>query len=114
MTCRPVTEPSPSHEPREQLSNESVDTGGGQHSVHVFVVDDAGDPVTGENVAVHFSDTGVPGTLSHQYTDVEGHAEFVCEHAAEPRHVGIVVRGQSFGPYTAENGAEYTVEISRE
>ncbi len=96
------------------MSNESVDIGGSQHAVHVFVVDDAGDPVTGEDVAVHFSSTGVPGTLSHQYTDVEGHAEFVCEYPAEPRHVGIVVRGQSFGPYTAENGAEYTVEISRE
>ena len=87
---------------------------GGQHSVHVFVVDDTGDPVTGENVAVHFSDTGVPGTLSHQYTDVESHAEFLLEHAAEPRHGKIVVRGQSFGPYTVEKEARYTVEISDE
>ena len=114
MTCRPVTERTPSREPREQLSNESVDTGGSQHSVHVFVVDDAGDPVTGQDVAAHFSDTGAPSTRSYQYTDVEGHAEFVCEHAAEPRHVGIVVRGQSFGPYTVEEGARYTVEISGE
>ncbi len=51
------------------MSNENVDIGGSQHAVHVFVVADA---------AVHFSYTGVPGTLSHQYTDVEGHAEFVC------------------------------------
>ena len=82
MTCRPVTERFPSHEPREHpvtgqdVSNESVDTGGGQHSVHVFVVDDAGDPVTGQDVAAHFSDTGAPSTRSYQYTDVEGHAEF--------------------------------------
>ena len=48
------------------MSNESVDTGGSQHSVYVFVVDDAGDPVTGENVAVHFSYTGGLGTWSHQ------------------------------------------------
>ena len=93
MTCRPVTERTPSRKRREQLSNESVDTGGSQHSVHVFVVDDTGDPVTGQDVAAHFSDTGAPSTRSYQYTDVEGHAEFVCEHAAEPRHVGIVVRG---------------------
>ena len=75
------------------MSNERVDTGESQHAVHVFVVDDAGDPVTGQDVAAHFSDTGAPSTRSYQYTDVEGHAEFVCEHAAEPRHVGIVVRG---------------------
>ncbi len=37
------------------MSNESVDTGGSRNSVHVFVVDDAGDPVTGEDVAVHCS-----------------------------------------------------------
>ena len=80
----------------------------------MFVVDDAGDPVTGEDVAVHFSYTGVPGTLSHQYTDVEGHGEFVCEHAAEPLQVKIFVQGKSFGPYTVENRARYTVEISRE
>ena len=96
------------------MSNEGVDTGGSQHAVHVFVVDDAGDPVTGQDVAAHFSDTGAPGTWSHQYSDVEGHAEFLLEHAAESPHVKIVVRGQSFGPYTVEEGARYTVEISGE
>ena len=94
--------------------DESVDDGGRQGSVHVFVVDDDGDPVTGEDVAAHFSHARPPDTVSHQYTDAKGHAEFSREHRAEPLHVEIFVRGQSFGPYTVEEGAGYTVAISRE
>ncbi len=94
--------------------NERVDEGGSQSSVHVLVVDEDGDPVTGQDVAAHFSYARIPDTVSHQYTDVEGHAECSYEHTAEPRHVKIVVRGESFGPYTVEKGARYTVDISRE
>ena len=58
-------------------------------------------------------------TLGHgtqytiQYTDSEGHVEFL-RHPAKPLHVKIVVRGESFGPYTIENEVKYTVEISGE
>ena len=116
MTSPPVTERyPPSREPKDHVSkDESIDNGGSQSSVHVVVVDEAGDPVTGQDVAVRFSDAGAPGTVSHQYTDAKGHAEFLLEHTAEPLHVKIVVRGQSFGPYAVQNGAKYTVELSRE
>ncbi len=103
MTGRPYTS-----------KNERVDEEGSQSSIHVLVVDEDGAPVTGQDVAAHFSYARVPDTVSHQYTDVEGHAECSCEHLAEPRHVKIVVRGESFGPYTVEKGARYTVDISRE
>ena len=53
-------------------------------------------------------------TVHHQYSDIEGHVEFVREHVAKPLHVTFCVRGQSCGPYTIKNGATYTVEISRE
>ena len=86
----------------------------GTSSVHVFVVDEEGDPVTGQDVAAHFSDAQGRDTVHHQYSDIKGHVEFVREHAAEPLRVTFFVRGQSCGPYTIENGAKYTVEISRE
>ena len=80
----------------------------------MFVVDEDGDPVTGQDVAAHFSSARGPATVGHQYTDVEGRAEFLREHAAEFLHVKIFVQGKSFGPYTIENEAKYTVDISRE
>ena len=52
--------------------------------------------------------------MYHQYTDTEGHAEFLRDPAAEPLHVKFFVRGKSFGPYTPDNGAKYTVKVSRE
>jgi hypothetical protein len=52
--------------------------------------------------------------VSHQYTDIRGHAEFLREHPAKPLQVEIVVRGESFGPYIVEKGARYTVELSGE
>ena len=100
---------------REQTSeDESVDTGGSKSSVHVFVADEDGDPVTGQDVAAHFTYSRVLDRVSHQYTDGEWHAEFSREHRTEPLQVEIFVQGKSFGPYTIENEAEYTVEISRE
>ena len=57
----------------------------------MLVVDEDGDPVTGQDVAAHFSYARVPDTVSHQYTDVKGHAEFSCEHPAEPLKVRIFV-----------------------
>ena len=86
----------------------------GTSSVHVFVVDEEGDPVTGQDVTAHFSSARVLDKMYHQYTDTEGHAEFLRDPAAEPLRVTFFVRGQSCGPYTIENGAKYTVEISRE
>ena len=68
----------------------------------------------GQDVAAHFSDAQGRDTVHHQYSDIKGHVEFVREHAAEPLRVTFFVRGQSCGPYTIENGAKYTVEISRE
>ena len=95
---------------RTRPKNERVD----ESSIHVLVVDEDGAPVTGQDVAAHFSYARVPDTVSYHYTDVEGHAGFSCEHPAEPLHVKLVVRGESFGPYTVEKGARYTVDISRE
>ena len=92
----------------------SEDQSGSGNSVHVLVVDEEGDPVTGQDVAAHFSSAWGLDTVNHQYTDTEGHAEFLRDHAAEPLHVKIVVRGKSFGPYTAEDGAKYTVKTSGE
>ena len=80
----------------------------------MFVVDDAGDPVAGQDVAIRLSDAGARGPVSHQYTDIRGHAEFLREHPAKPLQVEIVVRGESFGPYIVEKGARYTVELSGE
>ena len=77
-------------------------------------MDAAGGPMTGQDVAVHFSDAGAQGTVSHQYTDAKGHAEFLREHPAKPLQVEIVVRVESFGPYIVEKGARYTVELSGE
>ena len=94
--------------------DESVDKGGSQGSVHVFVVDEDGDPVTGQDVAAHSSSARGLDTVNHQYTDTEGHAEFLHDPAAEPLHMKFFVRGKSFGPYMGENRASYTVEISRE
>ena len=91
-----------------------VDERGSHNCVHVFVVDEDGDPVTGQDVSAHFSSAVGPGAVHHQYADVKGHAEFLREHPAEPLHVKLFVRGQSLGPYTVENEATYTVEISRE
>ncbi len=48
------------------MSNERVDTGESQHAVHVFVVDDAGDPVTGQDVAAHRG-TGHVEPSVHRY-----------------------------------------------
>ncbi len=105
----------PSRDRRADTSeDESVDAGGGEILVHVFVVDEDGNPVTGQDVAAHCAATSNPGTVSHQYTDGEGHAGFFIEPTAGPLHVKIFVRGESFGPYTVENGAEYTVALSRE
>ena len=80
----------------------------------MFVVDGDGHPVTGQDVSAHFSYARTPDAVSHQFTDVKGHAQFSCEHSAELLHVEIFVRGESFGPYTAEDGTAYTVEISHE
>lgn len=93
--------------------DQNVAETGRKGSVHVFVVDEDGNPVTGQDVAAHFSSAQGPDTVGHQYTDAEGHAEFLREHAAEPLGVEIVVQGKSFGPYAIKNGAEYRVEISR-
>ena len=92
--------------------DERVDERGSTRSVHVFVVDEDGDPVTGQDVTAHCAYARGPNTVRHQYTDVAGHAEFLGEHTANPLNVAIVVRGQSCGPYTVENGARYTVTIS--
>ena len=80
----------------------------------MFVVDEDGYPVTGQDVSAHFSYADLPDTVSHQFTDVEGHAQFSCEYSAEPLHVELFVRGKSFGRHAVENGAGYTLEISRE
>ena len=80
----------------------------------MFVVDEEGNPVTGQDVSAHFSSAQARDTVHHQYSDIEGHVEFLREHVAEPLRVAFFVRGQSCGPYTVENGATYTVEISRE
>ena len=82
--------------------------------VHVFVVDEDGSPVTGQDVSAHFSYAHLPDTVSHQFTDVEGRADFSHGHPAEPVYVEIFVRGESFGPHTVESRATYSVEISRE
>ena len=91
----------------------SEDQSGSGNSVHVLVVDEEGEPVTGQDVAAHFSCAREPNTVRHQYTDVQGHTEFFREDADEPLHVEILVRDQSFGPYTVENAAAYTIEITR-
>ena len=91
-----------------------VDEPGSHRSVHVFVVDEDGEPVTGQDVSARFSFAWGPDTVHHQYTDVKGHAEFLGAHSAEPLHMTFFVRGKSFGPYTGEDRATYTVEISRE
>ena len=78
----------------------------------MFVIDEDGEPVTGQDVAAHFSYAHIPGTVSHRYTDNKGHAEFLRERSAEPLQVEIFVRGQSFGPYTVEKRVGYTVDIS--
>ena len=125
MTCPPVTECSTtrsngkgrveSREPEKTVSEErSVDKGGDLGSVYVFVVDEDGGPLTGQDVAAHLSCAGAPDTVSHQYTDVEGHAAFSREHCSEPLHVTFFVHGKSFGPYTMEDEAKYTVKLSRE
>ena len=81
--------------------------------MHVFVVDDHRRLVTGEDVAARFSYASVPDTVSHQFTDAEGHAEFLRGHP-EPLYMQIVVRGTSCGPYPIEAEATYTlVEISQ-
>ena len=92
--------------------DQSVNTSGSHSLVHVFVVDEEGTPVTGQDVAAHVSDAQGRDTVHHQYSDIEGHVEFLCEHAAEALRVTFLVRGQSCGPHTIETGAEYTVEIS--
>ena len=92
----------------------SEDQSGSGNSVQLLVVDEEGEPVTGQDVAAHFSCAREPNTVRHQYTDVQGHTEFFCEDADEPLHVKFFVRGKSFGPYTVEDGAKYTVKISRE
>ena len=94
--------------------DQNLDERGSTRSVHVFVVDDAGDPEAGQDVAIRLSDAGARGPVSHQYTDIRGHAEFLREHPAKPLQVEIVVRGESFGPYIVEKGARYTVELSGE
>ena len=67
--------------------------------------------MTGQDVAAHYTYPSIPGTVSHQYTDSEGHAEFFGEHTAEPLHLELFVQGESFGPYVVEEGARYTVEL---
>ena len=93
--------------------DESVDERGSTSSVHVFVVDEDGHPVTGQDVAAHCAYARGPNTVRYQYTDVRGHAEFLGEPTTNPLDVAIVVRGQSYGPYAVEDGARYTVTISR-
>ena len=125
MTCPHGTEDSTSRssgksrvesrEPERTTSEEeSVDKGGSYDSVHVFVVDEDRDPLTGQDVVAHLSCAGAPDTVSHQYTDVEGHAVFSCERCSETLHVKFFVQGKSFGPYTIEDQAKYTVKLSRE
>jgi hypothetical protein len=80
----------------------------------VFVVDGAGDPVTGTDVAAHFSSALGPDTVRHQHTDLEGLVEFLREYPATPLHVKICVRDESFGPYPVEEGTTYTVVLSGE
>ena len=91
-----------------------VDERGSHNSVHVFVVDEDGAPVTGRDVTAHISSARGLDKMYHQYTDTEGHAEFLRDPAAEPLHVEFFVQGESFGPYTADNGAKHTVKVSRE
>ena len=97
----------------ETSEDESVDRDGSTSPVHVFVVDEDGHPVTGQDVTAHCAYARGPNTVRHQYTDARGHAEFLGEHTADPLDVATVVRGQSFGPYTVEKRARYTVTISR-
>ena len=63
-----------------------VDEPGSHKSVHVFVVDEDGEPVTGQDVSARFSFAWGPDTVRHQYTDEKGHAEFSREHTAKPLH----------------------------
>jgi hypothetical protein len=92
----------------------SEDQSGNGNSVHVLVVDEDGEPVTGQDVAAHFSSAQGRASVHHQHTNIEGHVEFVSEHAADPLHVEIFVQGKSLGPYPVENGATHTVKVSRE
>ena len=64
-----------------------VDEPGSHTSVHVSVVDEDGDPVTGQDVSARFSSALGSGPVHHQYTDVKGHAAFSREHPNEPLHV---------------------------
>ncbi len=104
----------PAHRKAPTSTDGNVDDGRSTRSIDVFVVDEDGTPVTGQDVAATFSSARVPATVRHQYSDIEGHAEFLREDPTEPVHVVIAVCGASFGPYTVERGAVYTVEISGE
>ena len=49
-----------------------VDERGSHNCVHVFVVDEDGDPVTGQDVSAHFSSAVGPGAVHHTVRRCEG------------------------------------------
>lgn len=80
-------------------------------SFDVYVIDSDGEPAGGEEVGASFSYSFWPGTISHEYTDSDGHAYFSSGHPARPLTVELYVRGQVFGPYSLEDGAGFTIEL---
>lgn len=80
------------------------------HNLDVCVLDSADDPVKGAKVKVFIKGFWKGGSLE-EFTDEEGHAEFVTAAEYEDgRELTIHVRGQSFGPYSISGGS-YTVQL---
>jgi len=80
------------------------------HALDVQVLDEDGRPVKGAKVVVDIEGIWKGGTLE-EYTDDDGHAEFMTATDYESsRELTIRVRGQSFGPYDIGGGA-YTVQL---
>lgn len=77
----------------------------------VHVLNPDGSPARGEKVTAFFDYSWIPGCVSHEHTDSDGHAAFSSPHPATPNSVEIHVRSEIFGPYDLEDGAGFTCEL---
>ena len=87
---------------------------GMQFGVHVVDGDD--NPVEGAEVTVYFSEDNPlsdllkGGTSLEDFTDEDGHVGF---ETAFDHHDQVVIRcrGERYGPYDLEDGADYTINV---
>lgn len=86
----------------------------------VYVIDNDGDPISGERVQIHsyghfFGLTGQSSGLTEESTDDSGHAAFEIEGLSRrTAYIEIWVDGECFGPYYNVDGGAFTINLGND